>query len=74
MLYKINFRTRSNTDETHSRWVRFATDRTEAVTRFMDWFFKQAPDDAVRVEEVMEVSLVGDMSAIEAIDDATVQP
>ena len=67
MLYKLDYTTR-NKKEQGTKWVNFAADRTEAVTQFMDWFFAKQPDDAVRVELVTEVQIVGDMGAIDLID------
>ena len=72
MLYKIDYTARGAGREVQgSKWVKFASDRTEAVSKFMDWFFVAHPHSKVRLDGLTDVELIGDMSAIEAIDDAT---
>lgn len=69
MLYKIDFTRRKDMSKV-TKWVNHAANSTEAVTRFMDWFFRKHPDDAVKPHSVMEVELIGDMGAIDLIDEA----
>ena len=68
MLYKIDYETRSG--NSGSKWENFAADKTEAVKRFMDNFFRTNPGDAVRIDLVTEVEIIGDLSGVDFIDDA----
>lgn len=68
MLYKIDYKTRSG--KTGEKFVNNAADRTEAVKRFMDWFFANNPDDAVKPTATMEIEFTGDLSQIDFIDAA----
>jgi len=69
MLYKVDF-VRRNDRSAGAKWVNHAANHEEALTRFMDWFFRTHPDDAVRPERILEVSLIGDMSCVDLIDEA----
>jgi len=69
MLYKIDYTTR-NERKSATRWVNHAADSTAAVKRFMNDFFVRSPDDAVRIDLITTVEIVGDMSSIDMIDAA----
>lgn len=66
MLYKIDYSKRSGSNGT--KWLNYADDKTDAVKRFMDWFFADNPGDAVRIDAVTSVEFTGDMSSIDLID------
>lgn len=70
MLFKIDY-AEKYADETvlATRWVNFASDRTEAVKRFMNWFFAEHRSSKVRIDLITEVEFVGDLTAIDAIDE-----
>jgi hypothetical protein len=70
MLYKIDYTTR-NERAVGSKWMNNVADKTEAVTRFMDNFFVTHPGDAVRIELITRVDLIGDLSRLDVIDAAT---
>lgn len=68
MVYKIDYTDRNNR-ALHERFVKMAADKTEAVTRFMDWFFRANPDNAVRIELITAIEFTGDMAAMESLED-----
>lgn len=70
MLFKIDYAEKS-ADETvlATKWVNFASDKTEAVKRFMNWFFAEHRSSKVRIDLITEVEFVGDLTAIDAIDE-----
>ena len=71
MLFKVDYTKRGDGREsTDSKWVNFVADKTEALKRFMDWFFSTAPAYRVRVDGITEVEFVGDLSGIDLIDGA----
>lgn len=73
MLYKIDYTTR-NEHAVGSKWVNHAADKTEAVTRFMNNFFATHPGDAVRIELVTSVEMIGDLSNVDVLDAALENP
>ncbi len=63
MLFQIEYTTRN--EKTHtSEFVDFVPDKTEAVKRFMGRFFEAHPGDAVRIDLIREVEVIGDGSLI----------
>jgi hypothetical protein len=63
MLYKIDYTKRSDR-ERESQFVDFVVDSTEAVKKFMNNFFKDHPHDAVRIEGITQVEIIGDASSL----------
>ncbi len=72
MLYKIDYITR-NKSRVGEKYVNFAADRTEGVSRFMEWFFANHPEDAVRIDHVMEIEIVGDLTGLDLIDSVAAE-
>lgn len=69
MLFKIDY-TQLSDRSRKTKFVNHAADKTEAVTRFMDWFFRAHPRDSVLPREVTEIEFIGDLSGIDLIDGA----
>lgn len=70
MLYKIDYTTR-NESAVGTKWLNNVADKDEAVTRFMDNFFTAHPGDAVRIELVTLIEIIGDLDNMDVIDAAT---
>lgn len=72
MLFKVDYTSKSGeVVEENSKWVNFAADAVEATRRFMDWFFSSHPGQEVRVNRLTEVEIIGDLSGVDFIDEAT---
>ena len=75
MIYKIDYTQHSNEAVGGgSKWVNNVADQTEAVKKFMNWFFETYPNQKIRLEGIMAVEFVGDMSAVDVIDAAILDP
>ena len=71
MLYKIDYIRRSTMQE-ESKFVNHVADQTEAVKRFMDWFFANNEGDAVKPVRSTCIEMIGDLSNVDVIDAACV--
>jgi hypothetical protein len=69
MLFMIDYTTRSAPQIKVCKFVNHASDSIEAIKRFMNWFFRNHPDDAVKLQEVTEIEFIGDLANIDIIDD-----
>ena len=63
MLFQIRYTKRSDHEQA-DELVDFVADQTEAVKKFMAWFFENWPGDAVRIDLVRQIEVIGDASIL----------
>lgn len=66
MLYLIKYLQQSD-GETHTRMVK-ADNRAPAVSAFMDEFFGNNPGDALKLLDVAEIEMTGDLQYAEELE------